>query len=292
MFFTANKLTIADKLHEAIEEKIASERKKVDTDPTEGQKEAGNYKHGHISINGFKISIENPKGSYRKGKDRNGKEWKTLMKNDYGYFLSTLGKDGDAIDVFIGDNFDSKKIFAVDQKVGGKFDETKVMFCFNDKEQAKKAYLSNYEKDWKGFWKITEVDINTFKKWLYDGYRQRKPFFDYVEIQKSKLNEEIEKSDKLIAKNIVDDSKDEETSKIGYNGIKKDEYGTWILSVNGGLNGHGKDEDYLKDVLELYQKLSEKFKVWIADVKVDCLDDVFDIDFGLDKKENKKSAHK
>lgn len=176
---------------------LERERKKVDLNASDEMHKAGNYRMGHININGFQITIENPKGSYRKGKDRNGKEWKTYMHNDYGYFTKTLGKDGDAIDVFIGPNFNSKKIFAVDQKVGGEFDETKVMFCFSNIEQAKKAYLSNYAKDWKGFWKITEVNIDMFKKWLYDGHRQYKPFFQYKEF---KMNEN---KDTMKGRNII-----------------------------------------------------------------------------------------
>ena len=155
--------------------------------PTEKQKEYGNYKKGHIIINGFKITIENPKGSYRRGIDSNGKEWKIKMNNDYGYFLNSMGYDGDHIDVFLGNDFESKKIFVVDQKIKGKFDESKVMLGFNSKEEAKKAYLSNYEKDWKGFHKITEVDEETFKKWLYDGKKQRKPFYQYKDIKKVKI---------------------------------------------------------------------------------------------------------
>ena len=166
---------IAESLHS----ELVKARKDVDRNPTEKQKEAGNYRKGHVSINGFMITIENPKGSYRKGKDKSGKEWKTLMRNDYGYFTRTLGKDGDAVDVFIGPNLNSDKIYPIDQYIGGEFDETKVMLGFDSKEEAKAAYLSNYEKDWKGFKYITEVDIDTFKEWLYNGRRQRKPFAKY-----------------------------------------------------------------------------------------------------------------
>ena len=174
-----------------LQQKIQKAREETDKNPTEGQKEAGNYKMGRVNVFGFNIAIENPKGSYRKGKDRTGKEWKTLMHNDYGYFTHTLAIDGDAVDVFLGDDLNCKTIFAIDQKINGKFDETKVMLGFKSSEDAKKAYLSNYEKDWKGFWKITEVDIDVFKKWLYDGYQQRKPFFEYAEIKKEKLNETL-----------------------------------------------------------------------------------------------------
>lgn len=169
-------------INEAAATTLSKARKNVDKNPTDGQKEAGNYRKGHVNVLGFQITIENPKGSYRKGKDKDGHEWKTLMHNDYGYFVRTLGKDGDAIDVFIGPNLKSQKIFPIDQFVNGEFDETKVMLGFDNKEEAKAAYLSNYEKDWKGFKYITEVDIDTFKKWLYDGYRQRKPFAKYARL--------------------------------------------------------------------------------------------------------------
>ena len=179
-------------------QKLNIERKKVNTNPSEAQINANNYKKGHINLLGFNISIENPKGSYRCGKDKNGNEWKTLMKHDYGYFTRTLGYDGDAIDVFIGDNLKSIKIFAIDQFLSGKFDETKIMLGFNSKEEAKKGYLSCYEKNWKGFKTITEIDIDTFKKWLYDGHQQRKPFYKYVEIKANSINEQKKEKEKII----------------------------------------------------------------------------------------------
>lgn len=166
----------------------AEARRQVNTHPTEAQCKAENYKMGHLLVHGFDISIENPKGSYRRGKDRNGKEWKTLMHHDYGYFRKTVGKDGDAVDVFLGPNLKSTKVFPIDQYINGQFDETKVMMGFNSKEEAKAAYLSNYDKDWKGFKYITEVDIDTFAKWLYDGHRQRKPFAKYAWLKEDKIN--------------------------------------------------------------------------------------------------------
>jgi len=174
------------KINETITDDIKLARGSVDTNPTLGQIRAGNYKKGHFRVLGFEITIENPKGSYRRGKDKNGHEWKTLMHNDYGYFTKTVGKDGDAIDVFLGPNLNSEKVFPIDQFNGNEFDETKVMLGFNTAEEAKAAYLSNYEKDWKGFKYITEVNLDKFKKWLYDGYRQRKPFAKYVRLTENK----------------------------------------------------------------------------------------------------------
>jgi hypothetical protein len=169
----------------------------VDKSPTEAQIKAGNYRKGHVTVMGFKISIENPKGSYRKGKDKSGKEWKTLMHNTYGYFLNSEGYDGDHVDVFLNDdNFNEEgEIYGIDQFINGKFDETKFMMGFDSTEQAKKAYLSNYEKDWKGFKYITSTTVPKFKEWLYDNKKQRKPFHDYVDIKrnikKSLVNESI-----------------------------------------------------------------------------------------------------
>lgn len=171
---------------ETIKNKLKNIRKTINVNPTEKQKESGNYKKGHISINGFNITIENPKNSYRSGVDSNGNEWKTKMNNDYGYFLNSEGYDGDHVDVFLGNDFSSKKIFVVDQFINGKFDESKVMLGFNDIDVAKENYLKNYEKDWKGFKKITEVSEEFFKEWLYDGKKQRKPFYDYKTVKKCK----------------------------------------------------------------------------------------------------------
>ena len=162
-------------------ENIDKEIKDVNTNPTEKQKEAGNYKKAHITVKGMKISIENPKGSKRYYGD--GKY--NVMKNHYGYFQSTMGKDGDEIDVFLGPDVDDfEDVYCIDQNTkDGKFDETKVMLGFNSKKEAKEAYLANYSKDWKGFRGITQTSLETFKNWLYRGRKQRQPFADYVMIK-------------------------------------------------------------------------------------------------------------
>lgn len=162
---------------------IKKEGDKVDPSPTDAQKAAGNYKKGHVSVQGFDITIENPKGSVRSGTDEDGKAWETTMQNHYGYFKRTEGKDGDHIDVFVGDNPLSEKIFVVDQNnpQTGSFDESKVMLGFTSADEAKNAYMSNYEPGWQGFGSITETTVEDFKKWLYDSAKQRKAFAEYKE---------------------------------------------------------------------------------------------------------------
>ena len=173
---------------ELSKEEIDQRASEADQNPSQLQKEAGNYRMGHVRIKGFDISIENPVGSKRYyGKD---KKKYNVMKNHYGYFTKTKGKDGDHVDVFIGPDIEKfDKVYVVDQKINGKFDESKVMFGFSTKKEAKAAYFANYDSNWHGFMHITGVSLTTFKKWLYRGRKQRQPFADYVEIQKKKLNE-------------------------------------------------------------------------------------------------------
>lgn len=139
--------------------------KRTNVNLAEEQKEFGSYAKGTADVLGFKICIENPKGSIRSGVDKDGNEWHSRMKNHYGFFRNSRGKDGDAIDVFLGPNLLSEKIYVIDQvdPKTHEFDEHKVMFGFNSLKEAKEAYLSNYEKGWKGLGSITETTLNKFK---------------------------------------------------------------------------------------------------------------------------------
>lgn len=151
----------------------------VDTDPSQGQKEAGNYKKGHLyDFLGFDITLENPKGSTREGIDKGGQKWSQEMRHHYGYFKRTEGKDGDQIDVFIGDNLDSSRAFVVDQvdPETGKFDEHKVLIGFPSEKAARLGYLASYEKNWGGLGAITEMSLDELKDWIGpEGKRVTKP---------------------------------------------------------------------------------------------------------------------
>ena len=173
----AERIVEAKRLHE--------EELKVDTNPTEAQKEAGNYKKGHIKINGFDVTIEQPAGSVRSGKDANGKEWSVTMNNTYGYIRGTESVDGDHIDVFLGPDMNSDMVYVVDQvNTDGSFDEHKVMMGFSSLEDARSAYLSNYEEGWKGLGNITGVALDEFKKWIDSSIRKTKPFSEYKGIKR------------------------------------------------------------------------------------------------------------
>ena len=163
---------------------------KVNTEPTEAQKEAGNYKKGHVQVGTFDITIEQPQGSVRKGTDANGKQWESKMNNTYGYIRGAVGVDGDHIDVFLSNDIDGwngRKVFVVDQyNPDGSFDEHKVMLGFNDADEAKGDYLSNYEKGWENGRRIdvTAVNLEDFEKWIASSKRKTKPFGEYSSVKK------------------------------------------------------------------------------------------------------------
>lgn len=145
----------------------------TDANPSDAQKSAGNYAKGKLRIEGMDIAIENPKGSKRSGVDPNGKRWECTLPSAYGYFLGTVGKDGDHVDCYIGDDHDSKKVFVIDQidMKTGKFDEHKVLLSFPNKDAA----VENYKKafsDGNGAERIghvAEMSIERFKEWLQNG---------------------------------------------------------------------------------------------------------------------------
>ncbi len=153
-------------------------------EPTEGQKAAGNYKMEHRNVDGYKVSIENAKGSVRRGKDADGTEWKVTMQNDYGYIRGTQGVDGDHIDVFLSDTPEQGDVFVIDQvDKDGNFDEHKVMYDFPSEKAAREAYLSNYEPGWTGLGAITHVSKEEFKKWIGSSKRKTKPFAEYASVK-------------------------------------------------------------------------------------------------------------
>jgi site-specific DNA-cytosine methylase len=171
-------------------ERLKSAIAETETEPTEAQKKAGNYKKGHLSFGGYDYTVETPKGVIRSGKDEQGKPWSVTMHDTYGYILGKIGVDGDHIDMFINDAADldtfDGNVYVVDQvnPETGEFDEHKVMYGYPSEEAATEAYLANYSKGWKGLGKVTSVTKSTFDKWLESSDRKTKPFAEYAMVQK------------------------------------------------------------------------------------------------------------
>lgn len=169
-----------------LQSSIEAAEAETNTNPTDGQKEAGNYKKGHVKVAGFNISIEQPRGSVRSGTDANGKKWSVTMNNTYGYMTDNVGVDGDHLDVFLSndiDSWDQQNVYVVDQyNLDGTFDEHKVMLGFNDKDEATDAYFSNYDSSWRTSKRkiiTSTVPMDIFKKWIESSNRKTKPIAEY-----------------------------------------------------------------------------------------------------------------
>ncbi|GHU65037.1 hypothetical protein FACS189447_03260 [Spirochaetia bacterium] len=124
---------------------------------------------GRTKVQGMDISIENKKGSVRSGTDKDGHDWSIKMNYDYGYIRGTVGRDKDHLDCYIGPDPESETVFIIRQNHPdtGKYDEDKVMLGFNSIEEARKAYLSQYDRP--GFLgDIDTMGIETFKDKIFD----------------------------------------------------------------------------------------------------------------------------
>ncbi|WP_254881286.1 LPD38 domain-containing protein [Segatella copri] len=170
----------------SLQSSIEAAEAETDTNPTDGQKEAGNYKKGHVKVAGFNISIEQPRGSVRSGTDANGKKWSVTMNNTYGYMTDNVGVDGDHLDVFLSndiDSWDQQNVYVVDQyNLDRTFDEHKVMLGFNDRDEATDAYFSNYDSSWRTSKRkiiTSTVPMDIFKKWIESSNRKTKPIAEY-----------------------------------------------------------------------------------------------------------------
>ena len=207
-------------------ERLKSAIAETETEPTEAQKKAGNYKKGHLSFGGYDYTVETPKGVTRSGKDEQGKPWSVTMHDTYGYILGKIGVDGDHIDMFINDaadldSFDGN-VYVVDQvnPETGDFDEHKVMYGYPSEEAATEAYLANYSKDWKGLGKVTAVSKATFDKWLEASDRKTKPFADYAMVQKEQAKfdrnvKEVKPSEMTEAQKVAFDAVSTMLKKAG-----------------------------------------------------------------------------
>ncbi len=141
-------------------------------EPTNAQQIAGNYKLGRITLHGFDIAIENPRGTIRSGVNKKtGKAWSNRMAAHYGYLTGTKGADGDGLDVFVGHVPESKRVFVINQvnPESGQFDEHKLMMGFDDHEQAKNAYKFSYDRGWDGIGSMIETTLSQIKWWTKHG---------------------------------------------------------------------------------------------------------------------------
>lgn len=139
--------------------------------PSPAQASAGNYKMGHVNVQGLDISIENPKGSTRSGASTDGTKWSSTLAAHYGYIKRTMGADGDHVDCFLGTNPDSQKVWVIDQVLSGKFDEHKCFVGYDSWIDALSDYVHSYGNvdATHQIGGITQMSVADFKDWLGNG---------------------------------------------------------------------------------------------------------------------------
>lgn len=110
-----------------------------------------------VKWRGCDISIENDKGSVRRGVDRDGHAWENVIQTPYGYFKGSQtpsggysGGDGEHLDVLVKehDAWESCPVFVIHQRKAGtrdQYDEDKVVLGCLHESEAKQAYLDNYD---------------------------------------------------------------------------------------------------------------------------------------------------
>jgi len=138
--------------------------------PVGKQAEAQNYKKGRFTLHGFKIAVENPRGTVRSKTSASGIIWSNLMKATYGYFCGTKGNDGDEVDVFLGEYLESDTVWIINQlNKEGNLDEHKVMMGFMTVESATHAYNKSYDFGWDGLGSIVKLTLEQFRWWLQNA---------------------------------------------------------------------------------------------------------------------------
>lgn len=103
--------------------------------------------HYKTSFQNLPISIENRKGSIRKGVDPDGSPWEVKMRFPYGYIRGTEGADGDSVDVFVGPDENAPFAYVVhcNDVETNSFDEDKIFLGFNSSKRAKEVFLQHYD---------------------------------------------------------------------------------------------------------------------------------------------------
>ena len=89
--------------------------------------------------------------------------------------------------IHLGPNPESKRVYVINQvnPETGTFDEHKVMLGYDSLAKAKKGYLENYEKGWKGIGSIIPMSIDEFKIWLKEGDKETEGGSQRAEIDKN-----------------------------------------------------------------------------------------------------------
>lgn len=136
--------------------------------PTERSKAPGSEEYGKTArakdaiiayeyvFQGIPVAVEYPAGVRRVLRNPAGEVvYDRLMQFDYGEIPNTVGRDGDAIDVIVGNDDQASHVYVVDMidlgpDVEAREDEDKVCIGFSTPEEARAAFLTMYPESFFG----------------------------------------------------------------------------------------------------------------------------------------------
>ncbi|HEV8034398.1 LPD5 domain-containing protein, partial [Yoonia sp.] len=226
---------IGQPLAPPVKQDVDQAAEEADPNPTDAQKEAGNYKKGHVVWNGMNLTIENAKGSERSGTDQDGETWSVTMPAHYGYFKMTEGADGEHVDFYMGEAPDADYVMWIDQADAntGKFDEHKIMVGFPSRGAALEAYRGAFN-DGRGddrIGGIFEGTVAQLKAWLESTLDTN---FNSTKPVNGKLDFPFKKPADATKTEAKPTDKTDKTDKTAPKGEKLEDFGEEI----GGARKH------------------------------------------------------
>lgn len=124
-----------------------------------------------LTLHGIPLSLEWREGETRKYFNHDPLKKKSVgtidynkkMKADYGYVRGVMDADGEELDVYLGPNRESEKVFVLEKlrEADQSFDENKIMLGYDSMAEAKKSYLQHQGKNEMG--KVRELTLAQFK---------------------------------------------------------------------------------------------------------------------------------
>ncbi len=165
---------------------VATSKHNDKPEPSKEQILGGNAPLGHIKVGRADISVETDAGGFREDKENVPPKWRSEMKGyHYGYALGTTGADSTKkrhqhLDVLVKQGLPTDyngPVYVINQRhLKGGFDEHKALMGPQSEQEARAAYLAQYEKGWQGLDSVgTFPSVDAFMDWASDPAKTKLP---------------------------------------------------------------------------------------------------------------------
>jgi hypothetical protein len=104
-----------------------------------------------------------------------GYHWASTMGADYGYIAGTSSAEGgtEQTDCFVGEHPESTNVYIIQQinPATKQYDESKVLLCFANKDEAVAAYEGSYSDGKDRIGRVSSTDVGALKSWLSKNWK-------------------------------------------------------------------------------------------------------------------------